>query len=63
MSKEKIREKLDHIIKEKNLSYREVSQAIGRSDQYIQQYIKYGLPAKLKAEDRYEIAKFLNIDE
>ena len=63
MSQEEIRKKLDNFIKDKNCSYREVSHAIGKADQYIQQYIKYGLPSKLKAEERQAIAHFLDIDE
>lgn len=63
MSQEEIRKKLDNFIKDRCLSYREVSHAIGRADQYIQQYIRYGLPAKLKAEERQALARFLDIDE
>lgn len=63
MSQEEIRKKLDAFIKDRNSSYREVSHAIGKADQYIQQYIRYGLPARLKAEDRQAIARYLDIDE
>lgn len=63
MSQEEIRKKLDAFIRDKNVSYRELSHAIGKADQYIQQYIKYGLPAKLKAEERQAIARYLDIDE
>lgn len=63
MSQEEIRKKLDFYIKTKGTNYREVSLAIGRKDQYIHQFIKYGLPAELKERDRVKIAQFLDIDE
>ena len=63
MSQEDIRKKLDYYIKTKGTNYREVSLAIGRKDQYIHQFIKYGLPAELKEKDRIKIARFLDIDE
>ena len=63
MSQEEIRQRLDRYIKERDTNYRDLSLAIGRKDSYIHQYIKYGLPAKLKEEDRKAIAAFLGIDE
>ena len=63
MSQEEIRKRLDRYIKERDTNYRDLSLAIGRKDSYIHQYIKYGLPAKLKEDDRRAIAQFLGIDE
>lgn len=60
---EEIREFLDKAIAEKGTNYRELSLAIGRKDQYIHQYIKYGLPRYLKEDDRRAIAIYLGIDE
>lgn len=37
--------------------------AIGRKDQYIHQYIRYGLPQQLKEDDRRAIARILDVDE
>jgi hypothetical protein len=63
MSQEEIRQRLDRYIRERDTNYRDLSLAIGRKDSYIHQYIKYGLPAKLKEDDRKAIAQFLGIDE
>ncbi len=63
MTQEEIRKKLDKYIKEKGTNYRDLSLAIGRKDSYIHQYIKYGLPSKLKEEDRHSIATILDIPE
>ncbi len=62
-TQEEIRKYLDEKIAEKGTNYRELSLAIGRKDQYIHQYIKYGLPQKLKEDDRRAIARILQIDE
>lgn len=60
---EEIRAFLDKAIAERGMNYRQVSLAIGRGHQYIQQYIKSGFPLFLKEEDRRAVAKILNIDE
>lgn len=60
---EEIRVFLDKAIAERGMNYRQVSLAIGRGHQYIQQYIKSGFPLFLKEEDRKAVAKILNIDE
>jgi hypothetical protein len=60
---EEIRAFLDKAITERGMNYRQVSLAIGRGHQYIQQYIKSGFPLYLKEEDRKAIAKILNINE
>lgn len=62
-TQEEIRKFLDKKIAEKGTNYRELSLAIGRKDQYIHQYIKYGLPQQLKEDDRRAIARILDVDE
>lgn len=60
---EDIRKKVDRLINEKGLNYRNVSLKIGRKDSYLQQYVKYGYPRRLKEIDRTRLAKILEIDD
>lgn len=60
---EEIRRKIDRLISEKGFNYRDVSLKIGRKDSYIQQYVKYGYPRRLKEIDRMRLAKLLDIDD
>ncbi len=60
---EEIRKKIDRLINEKGFNYRDISLKIGRKDSYIQQYVKYGYPRRLKEIDRMRLAKLLNIDD
>lgn len=60
---EEIREKIDQLITQKGLNYRVVSNALGRADSYIQQYITRGYPRVLKEKDRKIVAKLLEVDE
>ena len=60
---EEIRKKIDMLILEKGLNYRDVSLKIGRKDSYIQQYVKYRYPRRLKEIDRMRLAKLLNVDD
>ena len=60
---EEIREKIDKCILKNGLTYRDVSLKIGRKDSYIQQYVKYGFPKRLKEVDRKKIAVVLGMDE
>ena len=60
---EDIRKKVDRLITEKGLNYRNVSLKIGRKDSYLQQYVKYGYPRRLKEIDRTKLAKILEIDD
>ncbi len=62
-TQEEIRKYLAKVIVEQGKSYREVSLSIGRKDQYIHQYITYGLPQQLKEDDRRALAQLLHIDE
>lgn len=62
---EEIRRKIDRLISEKGFNYRDVSLKIGRKDSYIQQYVKYGYPRRLKEIDRmllrwYKTCNFQN---
>jgi len=60
---EEIRKKIDRLILDKGLNYRDVSLKIGRKDSYIQQYVKYGYPRRLKEIDRLRLAKILDIND
>ncbi|MBS4773101.1 MAG: hypothetical protein KHX55_02360 [Proteobacteria bacterium] len=60
---EEIRKKIDLLITQKGLNYRVVSNALGRADSYIQQYITRGYPRVLKEKDRKIVAKLLEVDE
>lgn len=60
---EEIRRRIDNLIAEKGFNYRDVSLKIGRKDSYMQQYVKYGYPRRLKEIDRLRLAKLLNIDD
>jgi hypothetical protein len=60
---EEIRRKVDKLIVEKGLNYRDASLKIGRKDSYLQQYVKYGYPRRLKEIDRMRLAKLLDVDD
>ena len=60
---EEIRKKVDRLIFEKGLNYRDVSLKIGRKDSYMQQYVKYGYPRRLKEMYRVRLAGILGIDD
>ena len=60
---EEIRKKVDRLIAEKGLNYRDASLKIGRKDSYLQQYVKYGYPRRLKEIDRMRLAKLLGVDD
>jgi hypothetical protein len=60
---DEIRQKVDRLIAERGLNYREVSLKIGRKDSYIQQYVRYGYPRRLKEIDRLKLAKILDVNE
>ncbi|MDD4556238.1 MAG: S24 family peptidase [Alphaproteobacteria bacterium] len=59
---EEIRQKIDVLIKEKNLSYVEISRSLGKNDAYIQQYIK-GKPLRLPEDTRKGLAIILGVSE
>jgi phage repressor protein C with HTH and peptisase S24 domain len=60
---EEIRQKIDRLIQDNGLKYRDVSLRIGRTDSYIQQYVKYGFPKRLNELDRLKLANILRVDE
>ena len=60
---EEIRKKIDNLITQKGFNYRDASLKIGRKDSYLQQYVKYGYPRRLKEIDRMRLAKLLDIDD
>lgn len=60
---ETIRKKIDQLISQNGLNYRDVSLKIGRKDSYIHQYVKYGYPRRLKEIDRIRLAHLLHVDD
>lgn len=58
-----IRNKIDQLIANAGLNYRTVSHLMGKSDAYIQQYIKLRSPLRLKEIDRKKLAKILKVPE
>lgn len=60
---EEIRKKIDSLITQKGFNYRDASLKIGRKDSYLQQYVKYGYPRRLKEIDRMRLAKLLGVDD
>lgn len=62
-TQEEIRHKLDDAIQNSSYTYRSLSLLIGKSDAYIQRYIKGGVPSKLPELERRQLAEILGIDE
>lgn len=58
---QKVRERLNRIIRDRGYAYQEVSEAIGRNSSYIQQFIKRGVPQTLKESDRRALSAFLDV--
>lgn len=56
-----VRELILKKIEEHGLSMKSVSEQIGRSHSYIQQFIKRGVPATLDEEDREKLAPILRV--
>lgn len=50
-------------IKDRNLTYKEVSEALGRNHAYVQQFIERGIPTKLKENDRLKLSELLDLEE
>lgn len=63
MSPDDIRRKLDQLIHINGHDYASVSRYLGRNTAYIQQFIKRGVPRRLKEEDRKKLAHFFDISE
>lgn len=60
---ETVRQRLKKKIVESGRTLREVSLSIGRTDSYIQQYLKYGFPKRLSEVDRKKICQLLKMSE
>lgn len=48
---------------ERNLDYKELSEALGKNHAYVQQYIKRGIPSELKEKDLRKLAELLDLEE
>lgn len=48
---------------ERNLDYKELSEALGKNHAYMQQFIKRGIPAELKDKDLRKLAELLDLEE
>ncbi len=57
-----VRKLLDALIKEKGLSHKKVSEAIGKNHAYINQFITKNTPASLPIDVAVELGKFFKID-
>lgn len=58
-----VRDLIRRKIKEHELSMKAVSERMGRSHSYIQQFLERGVPAKLPEEDRAKLATILQVPE
>lgn len=63
MTPDEIRQKLDHLIHNSGHDYASVSRILGRNSAYIQQFIKRGVPKRLKEADRKTLAALFKVDE
>jgi len=63
MTPEDIRLKLDQLIHNSGHDYASISRHLGRNSAYIQQFIKRGVPRRLKEEDRKKLSKLFNVNE
>lgn len=48
---------------ERNLDYKELSEALGKNHAYVQQYIKRGIPSELKEKDLRKLAELLDLED
>ena len=58
-----IREKINQLILNSGLNYRVISLMMGKSEAYIQQFIKLRSPLRLKEIDRKKLAQILHVPE
>lgn len=63
MSLEQVRKTLDTLIHESGSDYAAISRLLGRNPAYIQQFIKRGIPRRLKEDDRRRLARYFGVDE
>ena len=60
----KVRDRLDSLIRaSRDDDYASISILIGKNHAYIQQFIRRGIPKRLKEEDRRKIARHFNVAE
>ena len=61
---ETVRHRLAELIRQdKKNDYASISALIGKNHAYIQQFIRRGIPRRLKEEDRRKIAHYFNVPE
>ena len=58
-----IREKINQLILNSGLNYRVISLMMGKSEAYMQQFIKLRSPLRLKEIDRKKLAQILHVPE
>lgn len=58
-----MREMLDRLRTERNISFAALSRMLLRNEAYLQQFVSRGTPARLAEDDRRKLAVFFNIDE
>lgn len=54
---------LERLMKEHGEDYASLSRFMGRNAAYMQQFIKRGVPRRLKEEDRVKLARYFGVDE
>jgi phage repressor protein C with HTH and peptisase S24 domain len=54
---------LEHLCAERGEDFAGLSRMLGRNSAYIQQYVRRGVPKKLKEEERKKLARFFDIPE
>lgn len=60
---DKVRQRLMNLARERKLSFREMSLAIGKSHSYIQQFVEYEKPKILPESVRLALANYLKVSE
>jgi hypothetical protein len=63
MRMDSVRKRIARAIKERGLTYKDVSLELGRNHAYVQQFVERGIPTKLKEEDRSRLSELLDIPE
>jgi Peptidase S24-like len=58
-----VRELLERLMREKGDDCFSISRLLGRNAAYFQQYLKRGVPRRLKEEDRRVLARYFGVDE
>jgi hypothetical protein len=54
---------LERLVQERNEDYAGLSRLLGRNSAYVQQFIKRGIPRRLKEEDRRTLARYFGVAE